>query len=242
MGVRGGTKSRVRTTHTGSPWDPSMAFEGCLCLILGDRRAYHTAGYQDDPVLARRLVLKALEKLRERIDNIVTMDEDLRSAILSRFSELEKTRRGVDWMRLAITLLEVTAQLLGYTYRDGKVHRQVVFFRTKEQELWAFRLRHQNHKQMDRLLREKYTLVRELKGKGFAVPEIAQILGTSEYAIHQVLKDALLERVAKLQADGLATGVEIAKRLGVNPGEVYESLSRLSALSAIKRKARLCEI
>lgn len=242
MAIRVQPKDRAPMRQLGPVWNRGMAFEGCLCLILGARIGYHSAGCHDHPVLARRLLLKALKKLRERVDNIVTMDEDLRPVILARFRELETVQRGVDWARTSITLLEVTARLLGYADRDGKIHRQVVFFRTREQELSDYCRGTPNQEGRERLLRERHALVLQLKQKGFSIVEIAQILGTSEYAVQQVLRNDLLGRVIARRADGMRTEAEIAGRLRRDPSEVHESLSRLRSLSATKKKARLSEI
>jgi len=70
----------------------SMAFEFAMREILGDK-AYHSAANAGNPVSIKKICKKALDKIKERIDNIVTMDERLRAMLFSEISNLEKKYR-----------------------------------------------------------------------------------------------------------------------------------------------------
>lgn len=223
-----------------------MELEMALRLILGDK-ADHSAGGNLIPSFTRAYFLQVTKKLRDRVDNIVTMDERLRGMLFRSLRELETEirpiRKNVDWQIIATILLGIVGRLLGYDGVDGKVHREVIFFRTREQEAADYRKRtgggHWN--EADELLRERYRIVLNLKKRGFTHAQIAQIVGTTEYAVKQVISNELLARICELRREGLSPD-KISQRLGQSLGNILSAEYALHVLSRKSRKELLGEI
>jgi hypothetical protein len=159
-----------------------MEFEMVLRLILGDK-ANHTAGGNLIPSRTKAYLLQVAKKLKDRVDNIVTMDERLHGMLFRKLDELESEVKGIrkdaNWMKMAIILLDIACRLLGYDGTDGRVQREVVFFRTRDQELAHYRkqMGSKDLEEYEHLLRERYKVILGLKKKGFTDPQIAQIVG-----------------------------------------------------------------
>ena len=223
-----------------------MELEMVLTLILGDK-ADHKAGGNLIPSCTRAYLLQVAKKLRDRVDNIVTMDERLRGMLLGKLHELEsevkRIRNDVDWMEMAIILLDMACRLLGYDGTDGKVHREVVFFRTRDQELADFRKQTGSKywEEYEQLLRERYEVILGLKKKGLTDSKIAQIVGATEYAVKQVLSNDLLRQVMKFRKQGLRPD-QIAQRLKSRPGDILNAEHVLQILSRKSRRVLLGEI
>ena len=223
-----------------------MELEMVLTLILGDK-ADHTAGGNLIPSRTRAYLLQVAKKLRGRVDNIVTMDQRLRGMLFRRLHELEsevkRIRKDVDWMEMAIILLDIACRLLGYDGTDGRVYREVVFFRTRDQELADYRKQMGSKylEEYEHLLRERYTVILGLKKKGFTDSQIAQIVGATEYAVKQVLSNELLRQAMQLRNQGLRPD-QIEQRLRRRLGDILNAEDVLQVLSRKSRRVLLREI
>ena len=233
----------------------SMAFEFAMREILGDK-AYHSAASAGNPVSIKKICKKALDKIKERIDNIVTMDERLRAMLFSEISNLEKeiskiNKENNDWEIISI-LFRIVARLLGYDWVSGKVCREVVYYRTREQEYRDFlndnvssEIRRKKYetlwKESEDVYIQRYKEILRLKEEGFHSNQIARIMNITEYAVNQLLKNDLSTKVIKLLNKGL-NEEEIAKQLNI-PLFTVVSLKSNAWLKArgssfIKRKLR----
>ncbi|MDD3735057.1 MAG: hypothetical protein PHO31_01100 [Candidatus Pacebacteria bacterium] len=204
----------------------SSAFESAMRELLGDR-AYHSADSATNPAFVKKVCQKALNKIRERIDNVVTMDERLRAMLFLEIGYLEKeiskiNKENNDWEIISI-LFHIIARLLGYDWASGKVCREVVYFRNKNQEyqdyLNDFIAAEKREKKYKKRLQEfEYIYLQrckeviQLKNKGFHSNQIARIMNMTEYAVNQILKIKLLPEILKLSEQGLSDE-EIGKRL-----------------------------
>lgn len=159
-------------------------------------------------------------------------------------NEVRRIRKNVDWQVIATILLDVAGRLLGYDGVDGKVHREVVFFRTRGQEIADYRERTGGKywDERDGLLRERYKIVLGLKRKGFNHGQIAQIVGATEYAVKQVLSNKLMEKILQLREQGVQSRREISQRLGISWDGVFSAENALRVLSRKSRKELLGEI
>lgn len=207
----------------------SKAFEFAMREILGDK-AYHSADSAGNPASIKKICKKALDKIKERIDNIVTMDERLRAMLFSEISDLEKeiskiNKENNDWEIISI-LFHIIARLLGYDWVSGKVCRDVVYYRTREQEYRDFlndnvssEVRRKKYetlwKESEDVYIQRYKEILRLKEEGFHSNQIARIMNITEYAVNQLLKNDLSTKVIKLLDKGL-NEEEIAKQLNIS--------------------------
>jgi len=207
----------------------SMNFELAMREILGDK-AYHSADSAGNPTSIKKICKKALNKIKERIDNIVTMDERLRAMLFSEISYLEKEiskidKESNDWEIISI-LFHIIARLLGYDWISGKVCREIIYYQTKDQMYCDYvndcAVAENRRKKYDTLWKEsneiylkRYKEVIRLKEEGFHPNQIARIMNTSEYAVKQMLKPKVLIQILKLSERGL-NNEEIAKKLNLS--------------------------
>jgi len=207
----------------------SMNFEFAMREILGDK-AYHSAASASNPMCIKKICKKALNKIKERIDNIVTMDERLRATLFLEISDLEKEiskidKENNDWEIISI-LFRIIAKLLGYDWLSGKVCREVIYYQTKDQmyhdyihDYTAAENRRKKYdtlgEESDEIYLKRYKEVIRLKEEGFHPNQIARIMNTSEYAVKQMLKHKMIIQILKLSEQGL-NDEEIAKKLNLS--------------------------
>jgi len=233
----------------------SMKFELAMREILGDK-AYHSADSAGNPASIKKICKKALNKIKERIDNIVTIDERLRAMLFLEISYLEKEiskidKENNDWEIISI-LFHIIARLLGYDWVSGRICREVIYYQTKDQVyrdyINDYAAAENRRKKYDTLWKEaneiylkRYKEILRLKEEGFHPNQIARIMNTSEYAVKQMLKSKTLLQVLKLSEQGL-NNEEIAKKLNLSWFTVTsletEAWIRARASTISKRRQR----
>jgi len=92
-------------------------------------------------------------------------------------------------LEIIAKLLDFISRLLCFGWQDGKIHREVVYFQTKEQENEDFRHLDPNGfwDTFDQPLRERERIVLELKDKNIHNNVIARTMNISEYKVNQIL-------------------------------------------------------
>lgn len=185
-------------------------FEKAVRLILGDK-AYHITDSSLNMSSIKKLLREALNKIRERIDEIITMDEHLRAMLFSDLDRLEGDVTSIDKTSKAFLIahfLSIIGRLLGYDWMDGRTYRTPIYFRTKSEEFADYRnakissYREMREEENDIVL-ERHKIVKDLKGKGRTTNQIARILDITEYAVNQILKDEVLTKASELRGKGL---------------------------------------
>ncbi len=207
----------------------SIVFEMAMREILGDK-AYHSADSAGHAASIKKICKKVLRKIKERVDNIVTMDERLRAMLFAEISYLEEKiskidKENNDWEIISI-LFHIIARLLGYDWVSGKVCREVIYYRTSDQEyrdfindFTSYENRRKKYetlwKEAEDIYMRRYKEILRLKKEGYHPNQIARIMNTTEYAVNQLLKDKLCTKVIKLLDKGL-NDEEIAKKLNLS--------------------------
>ena len=207
----------------------SMTFELAMREILGDE-AYHSAGSVTNPSSIKKICKKALNKIKQRIDNIATMDERLRAMLFSEIHYLEEEiskidKENNDWEIISI-LFHIIARLLGYDWISGKICREVIYYQTKDQayrdyvnDYTAAENRRKKYgtlwKEANEIYLRRYKEVFRLREEGFHPNQIARIINTTEYAVKQMLKSKVICQILKLSEQGLSDE-EIAKKLNLS--------------------------
>lgn len=117
----------------------NMDFELALCHLLGGKYS-GTAGVFSDAEISKEYLQIAIERIKERLNEINTMDERLcltTSITLKNLGEYaEKTSEKInnDWLIIS-NLLKLVALLIGYDWHEGKIHRQISYHQNREQEI-----------------------------------------------------------------------------------------------------------
>lgn len=185
----------LELNEKGERFKDNMDFENALTNFLG-QRYYGSAGAFSSPRISRKFLLRALRRIRKRLDEIITNDERLiltTSIALERLEYYtEKTSEKVnnDWFIIA-NLLDLIALLLGYDWNDGEVHRRVIFYQDKNQEVQDFRIKSakafwDEFPYGDWRLR--FEIVNMLKGKNLSNNQIARVLRMSDKLVAKILR------------------------------------------------------
>lgn len=185
----------------------SMDFEYGMRHILGYGAA-DCASYPND---SKKLMLRALNKIRKRIDEIITMDEKLREMLFSDIEKLEKQVKEIEkvpnQMDMIGAFFSIIAHLLGYGWLSGKTYRTPIYFQTKSEEFAAYKSGvgdwREFREEEYNLILERHNIIGDLKNKGLKNNQIARVLNISEYAVRKVLKGELLGRISELKNNGL---------------------------------------
>lgn len=175
-----------------SRFKDSMFFEFAMQDLLGPKY-YGSAGGFSDPTFCKECMIRAVKRIRNRLDQILTVDERLRHStgiILDRLeSNVKETSEKVnnDWEIIA-DLLDLIAHLLGYDWLDGEIHRHVIFFQDRTQE--QFDCIKQKSEYYDELCLEekrRYMLVTFLEKNQIPKYQIARLLGISVRRVNRIL-------------------------------------------------------
>lgn len=215
-------------------------FEKAVRLILGDK-AYHIADSSLNMSSIKKLLQEALNKIRERIDEIITMDERLIEMLFLDLDRLKWDIKSIDKTpkaSLIANFLSIIGRLLGYDWMDGRTYRTPVYFRTKSEEFADYRNRKGSsyrkfREEENNLVLERHKITKELKAKGLTTNQIARVLNITEYAVNQLLKDEVLAKASELLKKGLDYP-KIREELEKQGYDFYSSLWR-EAYAARKR-------
>jgi len=175
-----------------------MELEMALMGVLG-KKAMGKAGLASDAKFVRERMLKVVDKWRQRIRNLTTMDERLDMMTTADLGHLEAAIKATsevinnDWLIIS-ALTSLVNRLLGYDWDDGKVHRHLVFFRDRDQENFDYNMMLEpmdgveTLRSIGRTLRAKYAVIDHLRNRiGLAVNEVANVMGMSEYQVRKIL-------------------------------------------------------
>jgi len=173
----------------------NMDLEHALRNLLG-KRYYGCAGAFSTPQICKQFLLRALRRIRRRINAVITTDERLLLTTsvtldrLERYAKAMSVRVNNDWSIIA-NLLHLVSCLLGYDWLDGKVHRHVIFYRDKQQEIEDYQ-----KKEAKAFWNEfpsgdwqiRYELVYALKQRKLSNNQIARVLALSDKLVAKILK------------------------------------------------------
>jgi hypothetical protein len=173
----------------------SMTLESALMNLLG-KKYYGSAGVFSDPQICKKFLLRAIRRIRKRLNEIVTTDERLLFITNITLDSLEhnvKTtseKKNDDWFIIA-DFLYLVSLLLGYDYQDGKVHRHIIFYQNRMQETENY-IKKVGRAFWDEFpkgdLRIKYEIVYLLKKRKLPNNQIARILTISDKLVAKILK------------------------------------------------------
>ena len=172
----------------------NMDLENALRNLLG-QRYYGCAGAFSDVQICKKLLRRAIRRIRRRLNEIITTDERLLLTTSITLDRLERNIKSTsektnnDWFIIA-NFLDLVSSLLGYDWRDGKVHRQVIFYQYKQQEIEDYM------KKVGRAFwdefpidwRIRFEIVYLLKERKLSNNQIARVLTLSDKLIAKILK------------------------------------------------------
>jgi len=163
--------------------------------LFGRKHYEGMAAAFSDSTFCKECMLKAVKRIRNRLDDILTMDERLRETTGLTLDSLERNVKEMseevnnDWNIIA-DLLELLVYLLGYDWLDGQVRRHIVFYQDKTQEQLDWRKRKGKREYFDEWLLDKkfrYMLVNILKNNQLPKYQIARLLGISMRRVSKIL-------------------------------------------------------
>lgn len=174
----------------------NLNLEYVLWDLFGRKNYQGTAGSFQDPSFTRMCLLRAVKKIRKRL-NEIPMDERLimnSGLILDRLKgDINKISEetNTDW-RIITNLLHLIVHLIGYDQLDGKSHRSVFFFQNKgqEQEDWIWQ--EGAEKYYDHFRKEekhRYMLVNQLQNNNIPKYQISKLLGLSIKRVNQIISE-----------------------------------------------------
>ena len=172
----------------------NLSLEYAMQDLFGHKHYNGMAGGFKDPSYCRECLLRALKRIRNRLQQI-PMDERLilmtGNILDSLEANIKKISENVnsDW-EIITDLLHLVIHLLGYDWLDGKTHRQVIFFQNlmQEQEDWKMRVGDREYYDNYRLMeKRRYMLVNQLNKNKVPKYQIAQLLGLSIKRVNQIL-------------------------------------------------------
>lgn len=173
----------------------NMDFEDALRNLLGEKY-YGYAGVFRNARVCKKCLRRAIRRIRRRLNEIVTTDERLvltTSITLGRLESNVKAtseKNNNDWFIIA-NLLELVSLLLGYDWGDGKVHRHVIFYQDKQQEVEDYKYK------VGRAFwdefpwgdwRIRFEIIYLLKERRLSNDQIARVLGLSNKLVAKILK------------------------------------------------------
>ena len=175
----------------------NLIFEYVMQDLFGRKYYEGMAGAFRDPTYCQECMLRAVKRIRKRLDDIVAMDERLRQMTGIILDGIERDAKEMseevnnDWYIIA-HLLNLIAHLLGYDWLDGRVHRHVFFYQDKAQEQQDWKMKKGNREYYDVLrLEEKrrYMLVNFLKKNKIPKYQIAKLLGITVRRVNKILRE-----------------------------------------------------
>lgn len=175
----------------------NLSLEYVMQDLFGRKHYNGMAGAFRDSKFCKKCMLRAIKRIRSRLDNILTMDERLKQTtglILNRLeTDVKEMSEKVnnDWA-IITNLLHLIVHLLGYDWLDGRVHRHIVFFQDKAQEQkdWMEMLGRREYYDQWRLEdKHRYMLVNMLKKNEIPKHQIASLLGISIRSVSKILSE-----------------------------------------------------
>ena len=172
----------------------NMDFEHALSNLLG-QKYYGMAGIFRSSKISKKFLLRAISRIRRRLNEIIVTDERLiltTSITLDRLEHNVKTMSAKvnnDWFIIA-NLLNLVALLIGYDWDDGKIHRSVFFYQDREQEIDDY------HRKVGRPFwdefrgdwRIRFEIVYLLKEMELPNNQIARVIGISDKLVTKILR------------------------------------------------------
>jgi len=181
-------------THRTDRFKHYLVLEYVMGHLFGLRHYGGIAGAFQDASFSRKCLLRAVKRIRNRLDEI-PMDERLIQSTGNILDSLEADVKEIsenvnpDW-NIITDLLNLVIHLIGYDRLDGKVHRSVIFFqdRGQEQEDWKWQIGAREYYDNYRLEeKRRYMLVNQLNKNKIPKYQIATLLGLSIKRVNQIL-------------------------------------------------------
>lgn len=180
--------------------------EKALRNLLGE--GYRgSAGTFTSPKQCKKVLLRAIKRIRKRIDETAPYDERLLLTTSLDLDRLEKNVRTTsfevnnDWFIVG-NLLSLISLLLGYDWDEGNVHRHVFFYQDRQQEV-EDHIKIARQKFWDEFpegdWRIRYEIVYALRKKNTSIEQIARVMDMSDKLVRRILKriDEFEEKTGK---------------------------------------------
>jgi hypothetical protein len=174
----------------------NLGLEIAMWNLFGQKGYKGIAANFESPLFTRDCLLKAIEKVRQRLNDI-PMDERLTFTTGNILDSLEYQAKRIseendnEWF-LITELLDLVIRLLGYDRCDGKTHRTVIFLQNlgEEQEDWRFAIGDKEYYDQYRVEeKRRVMLVNQLNNNKVPKYQISRLLGISIKRINQILRE-----------------------------------------------------
>lgn len=173
----------------------NLSLEYVMQDLFGQKHYAGMARAFNEPTFCKECMLRAIKRIRNRLDDILTLDERLRQTSGTILDKLENDVKEMsekvnnDWV-IITSLLHLIVHLLGYDWLDGRIHRHIIFYQNKAQEQLDVIKTKGKREYYDNLrLEEKrrYMLVNFLKKNKIPKYQIANLLGISVRRVRKIL-------------------------------------------------------
>ena len=182
------------------------AMEHALSNLFGLARSDGVAGLCEDACHVRRQLLKAVRRIREHLDGIITSDDRLRITTASTIDALEqevkRLREGDDnSLEIIAQLMLLVSELIGFDWDTGKVNRHIIYYQTRDQQQLDDEKTHPRDYcfmlEGDSIGTGRRKVAMVLKDEGFHVAKIAAIMKLPESRVKGLLREATNVRAGK---------------------------------------------
>lgn len=172
----------------------SMELEMALLDLFGEKSKWAgLAGGFSNVALVREGLKSAIDRIRNRIEQIVTTDDRLLLTTSSCLDSLEREIKGLkedsnNELEIIAHMLNLVAHLLGYDWLMGEPNRHIIYYQTTEQEELDDRKRHSGEGPVGKLEFEKrLEIITNLYDQKMRVSQIARIMRLSEPMVKNIL-------------------------------------------------------
>ncbi|HDQ06525.1 MAG TPA: hypothetical protein ENN36_07385 [Candidatus Bathyarchaeota archaeon] len=172
-------------------------YNGDLEIVMADlfgKRYFGLAGLFSDPKFCKKCMLKAIKKIKRRLNELLTIDERLRERTNSILDSLEREARKIsleennEW-KIITHLLHLVTHLLGYDWQDGKIHRQVFYYQDKAQAQMDKKIYNPRtfYDSLRSDQRFTFMLVKSMRNRKLPKHQIVRLLGISLYRTNKII-------------------------------------------------------
>lgn len=156
-----------------------------------------TAGLFTTNRFTANALKKAVRKIRNRLEQIITTDDRLRMRVADQIAALEANLKTFsnghsNLLEITAELLTLIALLIGFDYYKGIPNRYLIYYQTKEQQETDNRFLEKNSPALDENSEygERVKIASMLQRKGYAIIHIAKIMNRPKEHVRHWLRNA----------------------------------------------------
>lgn len=169
----------------------SLELEYALRELLGDKVRNHAGAYTMPKNVCEDM-LAAVEKIRQRIENIVTTDDRLLLTTSLIINNLEKKIKAIkiennNDLEIIASLMDLIARLLGFDWERGIPNRQLIYQQEEEQRDFDYANINPNDWGNNQTVKKRIEIVGMLFDQGIKIAQIARIMRLTNISVKSLL-------------------------------------------------------